>query len=83
MSRGPKLAAIHLAKYKRKMKKRFLFSSDWTLWKAAYVPLSRIKPNVFQFTEFEQETEPPLRVRLVREWKPYKTKHVENNAYSL
>ena len=38
---------------------------DQTLWKAAYVPLSRIKPNVVQLKEFEQEIELPVRVRLV------------------
>lgn len=39
---------------KRKRQKRckiFIFFTCWTLWKAFYIPLSRIKPNVFQCTK--------------------------------
>ena len=49
-----------------KYNKKVLKISDWTLWKAAYIPLSRIKPNVVQLERIEQEIELPGRVRLVR-----------------
>ena len=49
-----------------KYNKGFVKSWDWTLRKAAYVPLSRIKSDVVQLERFEQEIELPGGVRLVR-----------------
>ena len=48
------------------MRKGFIEIWDWTLRKAAYVPLSRIKSDVVQLELFEQEIELPGGVRLVR-----------------
>ena len=49
--------------------KKVLLILDWTLWKAAYVPLFEDQVERSSVIEFEQEILLPLRVHLVIECK--------------
>ena len=40
----------------KKIKIKVLIDFDWTLWKAAYVPLSKIKPDVVQLKEWNKKS---------------------------
>lgn len=73
-------AASHLAKKKTKRDaKGISLILDWNLWKAAYVPISRIKPNVVQFTKSWTINWTAFTF-LVIKCKQKKRKYVENKA---